>query len=98
MKKQKFNVRMQTPNGIKYEEVDGYTEMIDGIAMGFHKVKIGREKNYWKATDLHTGSALGNGHKTRKENIESAKELIAKYKERILDIHSEQESANKDFA
>lgn len=44
MKKQKFNVRMQTPNGIKYEEVDGYTEMIDGIAMGFHKVKIGREK------------------------------------------------------
>lgn len=47
---------------------------------------------------MHTGSALGNGHKTRKENIESAKELIAKYKERILDIHSEQESANKDFA
>jgi hypothetical protein len=56
--------------------VDGYTETIDGIKLGFRK-----NNGVWGVTDVKTGLALSVFGKSRKEALEKAVPLLPSVKD-----------------
>lgn len=78
MRREKHYIAIYAGKGQRtFQLVDGYTETIGGIMLGFRKNVHG----CWVVTDIFTGMAIGITGSTRKEAVERAKGCVEKLKE-----------------